>query len=158
MLYMSNRKTIKFIKYIKYIGGDIIMNLLVFFSIVFATIIFAIILERIINCPILIGFAFFSIFLIISAIFNNTILVIVAIALGILAFIVAFLDCIFKNIKFFRNSQCLGCDCENNSDSTLSIVNSSGKVVARIEDNNIVCNDNNEDNCSCGIKNCRRRY
>ena len=75
------------------------MNLLIFFAVVFATIIFAIVLERIIHCPILVGFAFFAAFLIVAAILNSTILVIVAIALGILAFIVAFLDCIFRNGK-----------------------------------------------------------
>ena len=38
------------------------MNLLIFFSIVFATIVFAIVLQRIIHCPILVGFAFFAAF------------------------------------------------------------------------------------------------
>ena len=45
------------------------MNLLIFFAVVFATIIFAIVLERIIHCPILVGFAFFAAFLIVAAIF-----------------------------------------------------------------------------------------
>ena len=125
------------------------MNLLIFFAVVFATIIFAIVLERIIHCPILVGFAFFAAFLIVAAIFNSTILVIVAIALGILAFIVAFLDCISRNSRFFRNNcNCnnCSCNCGNNSDDTLTILNSNGRVIARINGNNITCNDNNDTN------------
>ena len=43
------------------------MNLLIFFAVVFATIVFAIVLQRIIHCPILVGFAFFAAFLIFAA-------------------------------------------------------------------------------------------
>jgi len=151
------------------------MNLLIFFSVVFATIILAIVLERIIHCPILVGFVFFAIFLIVAAIFNSVALVIAAIALGILAFIVAFLDCTFRRSRFFRNNRCLTCDCDdddddnngrsgrnsrrnncncncncncgNNSDETLTIFNSKGRVVARINGNNVTCNSNNK---GCG--------
>ena len=91
--------------------------------IIFATIIFALVLERIIHCPILVGFTFFAAFLIVAAIFDSVALVIVAIALGILAFAVAFLDCVFRNI------------------------NSNGRVVARVTGNNVTCNDNN--GCGC---------
>ena len=83
------------------------MNLLIFFAVVYATIVFAIVLQRITHCPILVGFAFFAAFLIVAAVFNSTILVIVAIALGVLAFIVAFLDCIFRHSRIFRNNRCL---------------------------------------------------
>lgn len=135
------------------------MDLLIFFSIVFATIIFAIILERIIHCPVLVGFAFFAIFLIVAAVLNNTTYIIISIALGILAFIVAFLDCVFRNSNFFRNNGCLRCNnddtdnsnCTNNTDDTLTILNSNGRVVARINGNSVTCNDNN--NCSCGCSN-----
>lgn len=158
------------------------MSLLIFFSVVFATIIFAIVLQRIIHCPILVGFAFFAAFLIVAAVFNSTTLVIVAIALGILAFIVAFLDCALRNSSFFRNNRCLrcdddddddddncncrrrrnscrnncNCDCENNSDDTFTILNSNGRVVARINGNNITCNSNNNSNsngCRSGYNN-----
>ena len=115
------------------------MNLFIIFSIVFAVIIFAIVLQRIIHCPILVGFAIFAALLIVAAVFNNTTFVIIAIALGILAFIVAFLDCIFRNSNFLRNNRCLTCECDNNnnnnnddSDDTLTIVNSNGTVLARI--------------------------
>ena len=77
------------------------MTLLIIFAVIFATIIFAIVLERIIHCPILVGFAFFAAFLIVAAVFDSVALVIVAIALGILAFIVAFLDCIFRRSRFY---------------------------------------------------------
>ena len=106
------------------------MNLLIFFSVIFATIVFSIVLERIIHCPILVGFAFLAIFLIIAAIFNNTILVIAAIVLGIFAFIVAFLDCVFRNTKFLQNNMI----CNENE------------------------NNNNSNNCGCNTRanRCRR--
>ena len=147
------------------------MTLLIFFAVIFATIIFAIVLERIIHCPILVGFAFFALFLIVASILDSVTLVIVAIALGILAFIVAFLDCIFRHSRFFRNNRCLTCDCnddddnnenarnrrrnnwncncENNSNETLTILNSNGRVVAKIRGNNVTCIDNNNDNNCC---------
>ena len=142
------------------------MTLLIIFAVIFATIIFALVLERIIHCPILVGFAFFAAFLIVAAIFDSVALVIIAIALGLLAFIVAFLDCIFRRSRFFRNNRCLTCDCddddddntrrgrnsrENNCNETLTILNSNGRVVARINGNNITCIDNN--NCGCGCNN-----
>jgi len=152
------------------------MTLLIIFAVVFATIIFAIVLERLIRCPILVGFAFFAVFLIVAAIFDSVALVIVAIALGILAFIVAFLDCIFRRSRFFRNNRCLTCECDdneeddensarsgrnrrrnncncnyncncgNNSNDTLTILNSNGRIVARINGNNVTCLDNSNDN------------
>lgn len=149
------------------------MNLLIFFSVVFATIVFAIVLERLIHCPILVGFSFFAIFLIVAAVLNSTILVIAAIGLGILAFIVAFLDCIFRNSGFLRNNSCLtcnrdddndvnnqsgrirncncncNCNCGDSSDNTLTILNNDGRVIARINGNNITCNDDTN-GCGCG--------
>ena len=89
------------------------MTLLIIFAVIFATIVFAIVLERIIHCPILVGFAFFAAFLIVAAVFDSVALVIVAIALGILAFIVAFWDCIFRRSRFFRNNKCLTCECDD---------------------------------------------
>ena len=136
------------------------MNLFIFFSVVFAVIIFAIVLQRIIHCPILVGFAVFAALLIVAAVFNNTTFVIIAIALGILAFIVAFLDCVFRSSNFFRNNRCLTCECNNNnnnndnSDDTLTIVNSNGVVLARINGNTIQCRDNdNSSCCNCGYNN-----
>lgn len=112
------------------------MTLLIFFSVVFATIVFAIVLERIIHCSILVGFTFFAAFLIVAAVFDSVTLVIAAIVLGILAFIVAFLDCIFRRSRFFRNNRCLSCDCD--------------EIVARINGNNITCNSNHNNN-GCGF-------
>lgn len=141
------------------------MNLLIFFAVVFATIILAIVLERIIHCPILVGFTFFSIFLVVAAVLNNITLVIVAIGLGILAFIVAFLDCTFRRSGFFRDNCCLTCDCDDNgsgrsgsnsncnndTNGTLTILNSNGRVVARINGNTITCNDDSD--CCCNTNN-----
>ena len=45
------------------------------------------------------------------------------------------------------------CDCDFNDD-TLTIFNSNGRVVARINGNNITCIDNNDNNsCGCGCNN-----
>lgn len=137
------------------------MNLFIIFSIVFAVIIFSIVLQRIVHCPILVGFTIFAALLIVAAVFNNITFVIIAIALGILAFIVAFFDCIFRSSNFFRNNRCLTCDCNNNNgnnndnDDTLTIVNSNGVVLARINGNTIQCrdNDNNGNSCNCGCNN-----
>ncbi len=124
------------------------MNLLIFFSVVIATIILAIVLQRIIHSPILVGFAFFSVFLVVAAVLNNITFIILAIALGILAFFAAFLDCIFTRSEFFRNNPCLLGNSNNNSNNnsnsneTLTILNSNGDVVARINGNTITCNNN----------------
>lgn len=135
------------------------MTLLIFFSIVIATIILAIVLQRIIHCPILVGFAFFAIFLVVAAVFNSITFVIAAIILGILAFLSAFLDCVFNRCGFFRNNDCLACDdntgrsgrncnCNCNNDETLTILNSNGQVLARINGNSVTCNSNNGNSCS----------
>ncbi|MCI8272809.1 MAG: hypothetical protein HFJ55_01845 [Clostridia bacterium] len=147
------------------------MTLLIFFAIVFATIVLAIVLQRIIHCPILVGFAFFAIALVVAVILANTTLVILAIILGIIAFLSAFFDCLLSNSNFFRNNKCLRCDgnnnckcnccnnnCNNNCnnmncgcDETLTILNNNGEVVARINGNSVTCNDdNNNDDCGCG--------
>ena len=138
------------------------MNLLIFFAIVLSTIILAIVLQRIIHCPILVGFAFFAIYLIVAAVLENTTLVIVAIILGIIAFFAAFIDCLITNSEWLRDNDCLNCrnnncggngnnNSNNNSDDALTIVNSNGDVVARINGNSVNCNNN--DNCGCGNRN-----
>lgn len=152
------------------------MTLLIFFSIVFATIILAIVLQKLINSPILVGFTFFAIFLVVAAILNNITYIIFAIALGILAFFVAFLYCLFSCSGFFRNNECLlgtsnsnsnnnSCGNSNgnngnngnnnngnngNNNDTLTILNNDGDIVATISGNSITCNDNdNTSNCGC---------
>ena len=127
------------------------MNLLIFFAIVLSTIILAIVLQRIINCPILVGFAFFAIYLIVAAVLANLTFVIISIILGIIAFLSAFLDCIFRRSGFFRNNSCLSCsanncscNCNNNcgaNNDELTIVNNNGDIVARINGNNVTCNE-----------------
>ena len=140
------------------------MALFIILALILSTIILAIVLQRIIHCPILVGFAFFSIFLLVAAFLGNTTLIIFAIFLGILAFIAAFFDCIFTRSGFFRNNRCLSCDdnnegcnccCNNNGntdDERLTILNSNGEVVARINGNTVTCtssNGNNGNNCGC---------
>ena len=140
------------------------MALFIILALILSTIILAIVLQRIIHCPILVGFAFFSIFLLVAAFLENTTLIIFAIFLGILAFLAAFFDCIFTRSGFFRNNRCLSCDdnnegcnccCNNNGntdDERLTILNSNGEVVARINVNTVTCtssNGNNGNNCGC---------
>ena len=143
------------------------MNILIFFALALATIVVAIFLNRLVRCPILVGFLFFSITLLIAVIFSNTTLIVVAIILGILAFLASLLDCILKNSCFFRNNGCLNCynpyirntnNNNENCDNTLMIVNSNGEVVAKISGDSINCINNNEnnvlspnsnDNCCC---------
>lgn len=120
------------------------MTLLIFFSLLFATIVFSIILQRIIHCPILVGFAFFAIFLIVAAVLNDITFVIIAIALGILAFITAFLECAIRNSDFFRNNEC-GC---NNLSTNL------------ISENENISNTANttSTNCGCSRYNRYKQY
>ena len=140
------------------------MTILIFFALILTTIVLAILINRIVRCPILISLVFFSITLLIAAIIGSTILVVFAVLLGILAFVSAFLDCVFMKCGFFRNSNCLTChnpyddndnDCCNDNDDTLAIVNSNGQVVARINGNTVYCrrNNNNNGNCGCGNSN-----
>ena len=44
-------------------------------------------------------------------------------------------------------------NCGNNSSEILTILNSNGRVVARINGNNITCIDNNDSSCGCGCNN-----
>ena len=134
------------------------MTLFIFFALALATIVLAILINRIVRCPILISLVFFSITLLIAAIIGSTILVVFAVLLGILAFVSAFLDCVFMKCGFFRNNNCLICnnpyednnDCCCNNDDNLNIVNSNGQVVARINGNTVSCRNNNNN------RTCRR--
>lgn len=149
------------------------MTILLFFSLVLATIVVAIFLNRLVRCPILVGFLFFSITLLVAIILSNTILIVIAIILGIFAFLAGLLDCIIKNSCFFRNNSCINCynpytttntnqitnthNCSD--DNSLRIINSNGDVIARINENSINCFDNDEENCcSCKNNSNARRY
>ena len=139
------------------------MTILIFFALALATIVVAIFLNRLVRCPILVGFLFFSITLLIAVILSNTTLIVIAIVLGILSFLAALLDCVIKNSCFFRNNHCLNCynpynesntDNNNNNhcDNTLRIINSNGEVIARINGDSINCIDNNVE-CGCSGRN-----
>ena len=139
------------------------MNLLIFFAIVLSTIILAIVLQRIIHCPILVGFAFFAIYLIVAAVLENMTFVIFAIILGIIAFFSAFIYCVLPSSSWLGNNNCTSLSNNNNSNGTgvtyldddeLTIVNSNGDVVARINGNSVNCNNDNITSCGC----CNRRY
>ena len=85
------------------------MNILIFLAVVLVTIVLAIFINRLVRCPLLVGFIFFSIALLVAIILSNLTLVGLAIILGILAFVSAFLDCVFKSSCFFRNNKCMNC-------------------------------------------------
>ena len=140
------------------------MTLFIFFALILTTIVLAILINRIVRCPILVALVFFSVILLIAAIIGSTTLVVLAVILGILAFLAAFFDCIFKSSGFFRNSNCLTCHnpyddnnndcCNDNDDNSLAIVNGNGQVVARINGNTVSCRrNNNNGNCGCGNSN-----
>jgi hypothetical protein len=75
------------------------MNLLLFlFAIPFAVIIFSIILQKLINNPILVAFATFSIILLIAAITMDEIYYILAIVYTIVSYIAALLTRIIRHI------------------------------------------------------------
>lgn len=133
----------------------IYMNILIFLAVILVTIVLAIFINRLVRCPLLVGFIFFSIALLVAIILSNLTLVILAIILGIVAFISAFLDCLLKSSCFLGNNECIRCHnpYENNNnqniDTTneLRIINSNGEVIASINGNSINCNDENADCC-----------
>ncbi len=126
------------------------MNLFIIFAFILSTIILSIVLERIIHSPVLVGFTFFAIILIVAAVLDDTSMILFAIILAILAFLSALLYCLFIKTEWVDNN-CLICThnntnndnnfIENNNDAnilsneTLKIVNRNGEVVARISNN-----------------------
>ena len=131
------------------------MNILIFLAVILVTIVLAIFFNRLVRCPLLVGFIFFSIALLVAIILSNITLVILAIILGIVAFISAFLDCLVKSSCLFRNNKCIRChnpyederNDNNNVNNNLRIINENGEVVASISGNSINCYD--EDDCCC---------
>lgn len=133
------------------------MNILIFLAVILVTIVLAIFINRLVRCPLLVGFIFFSIALLVAIILSNLTLVILAIILGIVAFISAFLDCLFKSCCFFRNNTCLRChnpyeeNSNNNNNENLNnnlrIINSNGDVIASISGNSVNCYDDDTDCC-----------
>lgn len=132
------------------------MNILIFLAGILVTIVLAIFINRLVRCPLLVGFIFFSIALLVAIILSNLTLVILAIILGIVAFVSAFLDCLFKSCCFFRNNSCLRCHNQyeenNNNENTntnnnLRIINSNGEVIASISGNSVNCYDEEPDCC-----------
>ena len=132
------------------------MNILIFLAGILVTIVLAIFINRLVRCPLLVGLIFFSIALLVAIILSNLTLVILAIILGIVAFVSAFLDCLFKSCCFFRNNSCLRChnpyEENNNNENTntnnnLRIINSNGEVIASISGNSVNCYDEEPDCC-----------
>ena len=118
------------------------MNILIFLAVILVTIVLAIFINRLVRCPLLVGFIFFSIALLVAIILSNLTLVILAI--------------IFKSCCFFRNNSCLNChnpyeennnNNNENANSNLRIINSNGEVVASINGDSINCYDEDNDCC-----------
>ena len=138
------------------------MNFFLIFALIFFTIIVAIFLQKLVNSPILIGLLFFAVFILVAAIIGNTNFIIVAVVLGIIAFISAFLFCIISRCNFFDNcnnsndvsttSASLNTTnntCSCSSSQPLTILNSDGEIVARINGDNVTCTSQQNDNNSC---------
>lgn len=138
------------------------MNFFLIFSLIFFTIIVAIFFQKLVNCPILIGLLFFATFILIATIIENTNFIIVAVVLGIIAFITAFLFCIISRCNFFENCNCNNDvsetsanintnsnNCSCSSSQPLTILNSDGEIVARINGDNITCTSQQNENNSC---------
>ncbi len=141
------------------------MNFFLIFALIFFTIIVAIFLQKLVNCPILIGLLFFATFILIATIIENTNFIIVAVVLGIIAFITAFLFCIISRCNFFENCNCNNSNndvsetsaninttnntCSCSSSQPLTILNSDGEIVARINGDNITCTSQQNENNSC---------
>ena len=138
------------------------MNFFLIFALIFFTIIVAIFFQKLVNSPILIGLLFFSVFILVAAITGNTNFIIVAVVLGIIAFISAFLFCIISRCNFFDNcnnsndvsttsaninTNSNNCSCS--SSQPLTILNSDGEIVARISGDNITCTSQQNENNSC---------
>ena len=125
------------------------MNFFLIFALIFFTIIVAIFLQKLVNSPILI-----------SAITGNTNFIIVSVVLGIIAFISAFLFCIVSRCNFFDNCNnsndvstanlnTTNNNCSCSSSQPLTILNSDGEIVARINGDNVTCTSQQNDNNSC---------
>jgi len=125
------------------------MTLLIFFALALTTIVLSILINRLVKCPLLVALSVFSVVLLVAVILANTTLVVVAILLGILSFLSAFLDCIFMTTCFWRNNECLKCNNPYNS-------NSDNNLIPEASDN---CNiaTNNTNSCGCGNRYYRRR-
>ena len=144
------------------------MNFFLIFALIFFTIIVAIFLQKLVNSPILIGLLFFSVFLILFELVSvlagwrkmNDFILIVSVVLGIIAFISAFLFCIVSRCNFFDNCNnsndvstanlnTTNNNCSCSSSQPLTILNSDGEIVARINGDNVTCTSQQNDNNSC---------
>jgi len=148
------------------------MNLLLIFALILISIVFGIFLQRIIHSPILVGLLFFTVFVLIYAITSDTTFIILSAILAAIAFISAFLDCLISSYGIFRNSNCLrpsntnGNNSSNNNDNRLTVLNSNGEIIARINGDNVTytananINGNGSGNNNvippCGCNSCRR--
>lgn len=113
------------------------MNLLLFlFAIPFAVIIFSIILQKVINNPILVAFATFSIIILVATITTEEIFYILAIVYTIISYIAALLTRIIGNII-------------NNCGNNISQTNWNNQILQSNQNN--VVESNNEYNNKADI-------
>lgn len=123
------------------------MNLLLFlFAIPFATIIFSIILQKIINSPILVALAIFSIFIIIAVTTSNETFFILAVVYAILAYIAAISTRLINRIIE---------RCGNNNQSIIDINNS---IYSNEVENENNCCRKNTDEIIIDKNNVNRKY
>ena len=121
-----------------------IMNvLLVFFAIPLAVIVISIALEKLLDCPILVGAIVFSILLLIAVIFSNTIYFILTVIYTLLAFLTAWITkLMYKFILRLKNCNNNCNTGDNNQELTVN-----GRV--RVLDSNNNNQNNSETFCGC---------
>lgn len=143
--------------------------LLIFFAIPIAVIIISIALQKIFRCPFLVASIIFAIFLVVTFVIGNLVLLVATIAYAILSFVTAVVTQIVCRIirELNERDENNGCRINNNSTQLLSITgdcsnnNSDGNLLT-ISSNgcngtenelltiNTSCgNNNNNNSCSC---------
>ena len=144
-------------------------TILLFFVLPISTIILSIVLQKILNCPILVGATFFAIFLIVTYAIDSNLLIF-AIAYTILAYVTAIISRVICNIIEKINRCCNqhernitnGCICRNqkssnDNESCTNINNNQARFTLTTNQANPVLflsNQNNnqsrKNNCCCG--------
>lgn len=152
----------------------IMQILLVFFALPLAIIIISIALQKILKCPVLVASIVFAIFLIVTFIVNNLIVLVLAIIYAIISFITALIVCFIckilnrncdnNNCRRCRTcNNCNMCNCNNDTSNDLLTIssrcgNSNNGDILTISSNDLNgnCNDLLTISSNCN-NSCNRR-
>ena len=132
--------------------------LLLFFALPIAVVVISVALQKILRCPILVAAIIFAIFLIVTFVVGDTILLIAAIAYAILSYITAFLVCVicrFLNSFERYSSRCRNSNNNNNNNNDNNSNNDLVTIsnIANNLNNSGFNNNNNNNNNGCGCNN-----